>query len=299
MKKDIDWFAVFLLVMATLVWASSFIALKSAMEVYGSMSVIFGRMVSASLVFVFFIKGFFKLEFTKEDIKYILIMVLLEPCLYFIFEAKALEFTSASQAGMLTSMMPLITAIGAGLLLKEEITKRLLLGAILAVFGAVWLSLSTESSGIAKDPILGNFLEFMAMVCGAGYAISIRRLSEKFSALFLTAVQSFAGAIFFLPFFLWEYNSIGFEFDLKATAWTLYLGVVVTLGGYGLFNMALSRVEASKASIYINLIPVFTLLLAYLILGERMKIVELIASAVILLGVVISQIPEKVLKKVF
>lgn len=296
-KKDIDLFAVFLLVMAMLVWASSFIALKSAIGPMGPMSVIFGRMLSASLVFVFFIKSFFKLEFTKEDIKYIAIMVLLEPCLYFIFEAKALQFTSASQAGMLTSMMPLITAIGAGLILKEKITKRLLFGAFLAVCGAVWLSISTDSSSVANNPVLGNFLEFMAMVCGAGYAISIRRLSKKFSALFLTAVQSFAGAVFFFPFFLWEYTTAGFEFDLKAIAWTLYLGVVVTLGGYGLFNMALSRVEASKASIYINLIPVFTLLLAYLILGENMKFVELIASAVILLGVAISQMPEKIVRK--
>ncbi len=296
-KKDIDLFAVFLLVMAMLVWASSFIALKSAIGPMGPMSVIFGRMLSASLVFVFFIKSFFKLEFTKEDIKYIAIMVLLEPCLYFIFEAKALQFTSASQAGMLTSMMPLITAIGAGLILKEKITKRLLFGAFLAVCGAVWLSISTDSSSVANNPVLGNFLEFMAMVCGAGYAISIRRLSKKFSALFLTAVQSFAGAVFFFPFFLWEYTTAGFEFDLKAIAWTLYLGVVVTLGGYGLFNMALSRVEASKASIYINLIPVFTLLLAYLILGENMKFVELIASAVILLGVAISQMPERIVRK--
>ena len=296
-KKDIDLFAVFLLVMAMLVWASSFIALKSAIGPMGPMSVIFGRMLSASLVFVFFIKSFFKLEFTKEDIKYIAIMVLLEPCLYFIFEAKALQFTSASQAGMLTSMMPLITAIGAGLILKEKITKRLLFGAFLAVCGAVWLSISTDSSSVANNPVLGNFLEFMAMVCGAGYAISIRRLSKKFSALFLTAVQSFAGAVFFFPFFLWESTTAGFEFDLKAIAWTLYLGVVVTLGGYGLFNMALSRVEASKASIYINLIPVFTLLLAYLILGENMKFVELIASAVILLGVAISQMPERIVRK--
>ena len=294
-KKEIDWFAIFLLISAMMVWASSFIALKSAISSLGSMSVIFGRMLSASLIFIFFIKSFLKLNFSKEDIKYIAIMVFLEPCLYFIFEAKALEYTSASQAGMLTSMMPLVTAIGAGFILKEKITKRLILGALLAILGAIWLSFSTQSSNIASNPILGNFLEFMAMICGAGYAISIRKLSEKFSALFLTAIQSFAGAIFFFPFFLWEYNTQEIHFELNAILWTLYLGIVVTLGGYGLFNLALSRVEASKASVYVNLIPVFTLLLAYLILGEKMKFVELIASAIILFGVIITQIPERFL----
>ncbi|WP_297441974.1 DMT family transporter [Sulfurimonas sp.] len=296
-KKDIDWLAVTALVTAMLVWASSFIALKSAIGPLGPMSVIFGRMFVASLCFVYFIKSFTKLKFNKDDIKYIVLMVFFEPCLYFIFEAKALQYTSAGQAGMITSMMPLITAVAAGIILKELITKRLIVGALLAVGGAVWLSLVTSSSENASNPLLGNTLEFFAMVCGAGYAITIRHLSEKFSALFLTAIQSFAGAIFFFPFAVWEYNNIGFTFDLDAMIWTVYLGVVVTLGGYGMFNFALGRIEASKAAVYINLIPIFALLLAFFVLGEKLGFIELVASAVILSGVFISQMPTERLKQ--
>ncbi len=85
---------------------------------------------------------------------------------------------------------------------------------------------------------------------------------------------------------------------LEALAWVVYLGVFVTLGGYGMFNYALSRIEASKASVYVNLIPVFTVILAFLILGERLQLIEVIASAVILSGVFISQMPTEKLKKV-
>jgi drug/metabolite transporter (DMT)-like permease len=81
------------------------------------------------------------------------------------------------------------------------------------------------------------------------------------------------------------------NFNKDALLCIVYLGVVVTLGGYGLFNFALSRVEASKASMFINLIPVFTLLLAFLILGERLSFIEMIASSIILFGVIITQIP--------
>ena len=59
-KAQIDWIAVGALVTATLVWASSFIALKSAIGPVGPISVIFGRMFIASLCFVLFIKSFFK-----------------------------------------------------------------------------------------------------------------------------------------------------------------------------------------------------------------------------------------------
>lgn len=296
-KKDIDFVAVGVLITAMMVWASSFIALKSAIGPIGPMSVIFLRMLIASFCFLYFVKGFSKLNFTKSDIKYILLMVLFEPCLYFIFEVKALQYTSAGQAGMITSMMPLMTAIAAGILLKEIITKKLLLGSLLAVSGAIWLSLSASSGEHASNPLLGNFLEFLAMICGTGYAISIRHLSEKYSAIFLTAIQAFAGTIFFLPLAIWEYNTISMDITLNAFLWVVYLGVFVTLGGYGLFNYALGRIEASKASVYINLIPVFAVILAYFLLGEKLEFTQIIASIIILTGVFISQMPTEKLQK--
>lgn len=296
-KKDVDWFAVGILITAMMVWASSFIALKSAIGPIGPMSVIFGRMFIASLCFLYFIKGFMKLKFTKDDIKYIALMVAFEPCMYFMFEVKALQYTTAGQAGMITSMMPLITAVGAGIFLKEIISKKLIIGSFVAVIGAVWLSVSASGSESATNPLLGNTLEFFAMICAAGYAISIRHLTKKFSALFLTAIQAFIGCLFFFPFALWEYNTTVMDFTQEALLWILYLGAVVTLGGYGLFNYALSRVEASKASMFINLIPVFTLLLAFLILGEKLTYIEMVASIVILSGVFITQIPTERIKK--
>ena len=290
-KKDIDYIAVIALCTAMLVWASSFIALKSAIGPIGPMTVIFGRMFIASLCFLYFIKRFLRLKFTKDDIKYLALMVLFEPCLYFIFEANALSYTTAGQAGMITSTMPIMTAIGAGIFLKEIISKKFILGSLVAICGVIWLSLSASSSESASNPLLGNSLQFMAMICAAGYAISIRYLVKKFSPLFLTAIQAFVGAIFFLPFAAWEYNTIVMDFNPEALLWVVYLGVVVTLGGYGLFNFALSRIQASKASMFINLIPVFTLILAFLILGERLGIFEMFASMVILLGVAITQVP--------
>lgn len=274
---------------ATLFWSSSFVALKIALEGTPPMSVIFFRMVIASCIFIFFYKRFIKLQFVKSDIKYILIMVFCEPCLYFIFEAKALELTSASQAGVITSTMPLITAIGAGIFLKEIITKRLLLGSVIAMAGAIWLSVSADIQEYAPNPVLGNFLEALAMICGAGYALSLKHLTKKFSALFLTAVQAFAGAVFFAPFALYEWLNVGLSVNIDSALAIFYLGAFVTIGGYGLFNYALSLLPASRVSSFINLIPAFAVLLAFLILGERLNFMQFIAAAVIFLGVFISQ----------
>ena len=297
MSKNFNLLGLFSIIFAMFIWASSFIALKSAMADLGEFTVIFLRMLIASFCFLYFIKGFLKYEFTKDDIKYILLLALFEPCLYFIFEAKALLYTSASQAGMITSLMPLITAMFAGYFLKEIVSRQLIFGSLIAMIGAVWLSVQGTTTASAPDPMLGNFLEFCAMVCGAGYTIVARYLVEKYSALFITAIQAFIGAIFFFPFFIYEYFTKPMVFTTEAMSWVLYLGVVVTLGGYGLYNFALTKIEASKAAMFINLIPIFTLVLAFLILGEELSPAELIASLTILSGVILSQISIKRFKR--
>ncbi len=126
--NSIDVVGIGFLLIAMLTWASSFIALKAVLGILGPMSAMFGRMAIASLCFVYFIKQFSKLEFTRKDVKYILLLTFFEPCLYFIFEAKALQLTTASQAGMITSMMPLMTAIAASFVLKEYLSKRVVIG---------------------------------------------------------------------------------------------------------------------------------------------------------------------------
>jgi len=293
MKQErIDLIGIVFLLIAMITWASSFIAFKAALDPLGPMSLMFGRMLIASLCFVYFIKGFRTLEFTKKDIKYILLLTFFEPCLYFVFEAKALQLTTASQAGMITSMMPLMTAIAASFVLKEYLSKRVVIGSALAVAGAVWLSLGAQSSEHASNPLLGNFLEFCAMVCGTWYAISVRYLSQRFSALFLTAMQAFVGTLFFFPLAVWETWSVPINLTWDAFGWMCYLGIVVTLGGYGMFNLALSRIEVSRASVFVNLIPVFTVLLAYIFLGEVLSETEMMASFVIFGGIIVSQLPR-------
>lgn len=281
--------AIFCAVTAALVWGSSFIALKVAIAKMHPMSIIFLRMFIGSVVFAFFYKKFIRLKFDKTDIKYLILLVLFEPGFYYIFELKALTYTSASQAGIITSTMPLITAIAAGFLLNEKITKTLLFGLLLTIVGTIWLSLSAEVEEYAPNPNLGNFLEALAMVCGAGYAICIKKLSNRFPAFFLTAVQSFGGVIFYLPLFIFEWQNSGLSIDMESFLAILYLGIIVTFGGYGLFNYALSKAPASIISSFLNFIPVFTVILAYLILNERLNSTQILASCIVFLGVYISQ----------
>jgi drug/metabolite transporter (DMT)-like permease len=276
------------LIMAMLLWASSFVALKLAFQGYHPMQVIFGRMFIASICFLPFIPSFRKVNWRRQDIKYLLIMVICEPCLYFIFEAKAMELTSASQAGMITAMMPLLVAILAWSWLKERITQKTLAGFCLAIVGACWLSLASDASTNAPNPLLGNFFEFMAMVFAAAYTVSLKRLSHNYPPLFVTALQAFVGSFFFFPFLLLPEVGWTIQWELVPALAVLYLGTMVTFGAYGCYNYGVSRIPASRAAGYVNLIPVFGVILGMIILGDKLNLSQWLACGLVFCGVWLS-----------
>jgi len=279
---------VFSLILAMLLWASSFVALKLAFRGYHPMQVIFGRMFIASLFFIPFIPAFRGLNWRRQDFKYLLIMAICEPCLYFLFEAKALELTSASQAGMITATMPLLVAVLAWSVLKENISRQTILGFCLAITGACWLSLASDTSSNAPNPLLGNFCEFLAMVCAAGYTVSLKHLTSNYPPLFLTAFQAFLGSLFFFPFLL--HPAIGFptQWQTVPALSVIYLGTFVTLLAYGCYNFSVSRIPASQASGYVNLIPVFGVILGMLILGDSLNFAQWLACGLVFCGVWLS-----------
>jgi len=276
------------LIMAMVLWASSFVALKLAFQGYHPMQVIFGRMFIASLCFVVFIPSFRKVPWRQRDLKYFLFMGICEPCLYYVFEAKALELTSASQAGMITAMLPLLVAILAWRLLREGISKQTLAGFSLAIIGACWLSLASDTHTNAPNPLLGNFFEFLAMVFAAGYTVSLKHLSNNYPPLFLTAFQAFIGSLFFFPFLFLPGVEWPIIWDTTPALAVIYLGTLITFGAYGCFNYGVSRISASRAAGYVNLIPVFSVILGMVILGDKLNLSQWLACGLVFCGVWLS-----------
>lgn len=271
------------LTLATILWAGSFIAMKLAMSAFEPLLVVFGRMALASAVFLPLAPRLGELAALRRDIKPILFMALCEPCLYFVFEANALRFTQVSQAGMVTAMLPLLVAAAAALVLKERLSRRTVAGLILAVSGVLVLSAAGSSTEAAPAPALGNFLEFLAMCCAVGYIVTLKKLSTRHRPLFLTAMQSFVGTVFFIPTLF--FHSLPGHYPLVPTLAVVFLGLGVTFVAYGLYNYGVSQIPAAKASVFINLIPVFTLLFSWLVLGERLTSVQYAAAGIVLAGV--------------
>ncbi len=276
-----------------LLWASSFIALKFSFASFDPMVVIFGRMAVATLCFALIavVRGdLFAFErFRRRDLRLLLTMALAEPGFYFLFEACAVANTSASQAGIITAILPVLVLIAAALLLGERMPAVVWFGALLAFAGVVVLTLAGSADEKAPNPVLGNTLEFGAMLCATVYTITMKQLVKRYTPLFLTALQAAVGTLFFLPLLFLPTTTLPQSFPLPATLAVIYLGAVITIGAYGLYNYSLKHIPASRAAAWVNLIPIFAVLMGWLLLGERLNIVQIAAGAVIFTGVLLTR----------
>jgi drug/metabolite transporter (DMT)-like permease len=277
------------LILAMMLWGSSFIAMKIALSSFDPLLVIFGRMLTATLVFLPFKKRLQEIRYQRGDWRYIAFMALCEPCLYFSFEAYALKYTSASQAGMVTALLPLTTAIAARRILNESLSLWRLAGLFAALLGVLGLSLSGQPTESSPNPLLGNTLELLAMVCATGYTISSRFLSVRYSPLSITALQSFIGTIFFLPILFFPSTRFPAQLPFAGLLSIVYLGGIISVVAYFLYNYGLSRIPASQVTSYVNLIPVFAVLFGWLILDEHLTAFQYVAAATVMGGIFASR----------
>ena len=284
----------FKLLLAMLLWGSAFPLAKQALQVYDPFWIVFVRMVIASGIFLIFRKRFGKIEYRTGDWKWLLITALFEPCCYFLFETHALQLTSSSEAAMITALAPVTVTFGAWCFFHERISFRKGLGLGVAVTGVMVLTAYGESTSNAPHPVLGNFLEIMAVFCGTGYSLSVKALSKRYSAFFLTAVQVFIGAVFFLPLLFCPFAKAPTVLHWNELLAVLYLGFFCSGLPYFLYSASLSKLPAYQVSIFVNLIPVFGIFFGWILLGETLTGIQYAAVVIIFTGILLgSDISKK------
>lgn len=258
-----------LLILSYATWGGGMIAMKYAFESFTAMQVVFARVAFAGVIYLALYRLWSHIPYQKGDWKYLLAMVLFEPCLFFLCETFAMTYTTASQGGVIAACFPLCTAVAAWLFLGEKLTKQTIIAMLLAVAGVAGASLAAESSDQASNPILGNLLMVGAVLSATGYAVCVRFISRRYSFLSISAIQALGGTIVFLPFVFTTPMPV--NVTMPAIGGLLYMGLGVGFLVYLSFNFALKHLEAGIVALFGNLIPVFTLIFAFTILGNASR----------------------------
>lgn len=291
------------LFLAMIFWATSFAYTKEVLVRLDAVFVMWVRLSVASLFFTlvtpFLPWGQIRRSLQPGDALLIGVMVLSEPCLYFLCETYALKYTSAALAGVMAGLFPLAISIGAWILFKQNSPLLFWFGSLLAVCGVAVMTFVSSPVESSPDPVLGNIFMLGAVLLGTTYTLIASKLSARINAAFLTAVQAWGGTIFYsiLCFVPWarsatlEYSDRvpwgHFPAQVTSDEWQklIYLGLCVSVGSYGLFAWAMGKIPAMTVAILINFIPLMSLVFAMIHLGESLSIIQVGAIAVVLSGV--------------
>ena len=220
-----------------------------------------------------------------------------EPCLYLVFTSFGMKYTTVSQAAVVTSCVPVIVTLLAWLTIREKPGRYALPGFVVVVIAIAVLNSTATASAYAPNPVLGNSLLVVACTCSAGYLIALRRFSMPYPIMFSAVVQAAVGSIFIIPVIFFSGTPWPAEWPLRPTFFMVMSGVVTTFGVYVLFNSCIPKMPLSRLTSFVNMVPVFTIALSILIMGETLSLLQFICCAAILLGVIISQRDKHLLPK--
>lgn len=202
----------------------------------------------------------------------------------------ALTQTYAINVSLINAVQPTLTVMFAWLVFREPLNRWRALGVICGISGVAVMVTRADLSALARlDLLTGDFIALLAMCGFAGYALNLRRLPRELRvgvALFAITVS---GTLMLLPFYLWESLAVQtVPFTATSTGVILVLALLVTVFGNLCWYAGNRIIGPSRASIFINLIPVFGIVLAMLFLGEKLYPWHIAGGVLVILGLVLA-----------
>lgn len=211
----------------------------------------------------------------------------------------SLEYTSIVSSVVLVSTAPLWVALFSPIFLKEPLSRAVLTGMLLALFGGTVIALGDAcqidhglvcpslSGFLHGDALLGNFLALVGAWTLAGYLMIGRKLRSGMSLVpYIFMVYGIAAIALFAAMFASGQHPMGFSGTTYL--WILLLALVPQLIGHTTFNWVLRFVPATVVAIATLGEPIGSTVLAYFILQEIPALLTLFGGLLILAGIFVS-----------
>ena len=181
-----------------------------------------------------------------------------------------LQWTTAINALLLQSLMPVLIVLFSFLLFRDRVTWVQIAGIGISVMGAFTIIVQGDLEVLRSLSLnQGDLIVFTAVLSYAGYSALLRKRPPIHPLSFLAATF-FLGALMNLPFYLWE-TAAGRPVEINR-AMLLAVGYVMlfpSVISYLCYNRGVDLVGANRAGLFIHLLPVFGSIMAVFFLGER------------------------------
>lgn len=267
----------------TVLLAFRFTVAVAAMSLVIALNALVGK-VRGKPLFAFSLKG--------KPVGKLLLLGIVQPVAYFIFENYGILYTSAAVAGTIIAAVPVCCILMDVLVLHERVTRRQVLCALGAIGGVALISVG----GAVMISALGLLFLLLTMLSDTVYYGLSHDAAKRFTPFEMTYVMFVVGMAAFIPVALIQAGGISSELITapaqSGSFWlaVLYLGILSSGVAYGLLNFANSHLTVSESSLFSNVTTVVSVLAGVLFLKEDFSLWQALGVVIILVCVFVANV---------
>lgn len=226
-----------------------------------------------------------------KPLRYVLMLALFQPILYFLFESYGIVYTSSAFAGTIIAVIPIAGIVADVLIMRSKVTRRQV---VCAVLSAVGVAITTIGAEGMKSSALGLIILLGAVCSGALFYVFSKKSSGHFNPLEQTYVMFAAGSVVYVIFALVQCRGAYREMILLPLQEpgfyipVLYLAVLSSVAAFLCLNFGVVRISVSEATIFTNLTTVISIIAGVVFLGEAFTPFQVVGACIIIASVYVA-----------
>lgn len=291
MNKD-RWLPVISGITVSVLFGLSFMFTREALDILAPMQLLSFRFALAALsLTVLRLAGVIRVDLRGKNLNSLFVVALFQPVLYFIFETTGVKLTSASEAGMMMGLIPVVVVLLEVPFFKSAPSFKQLASVVLSVAGVFFIVVMKGNVELGYN-IWGTLALIGAVLAAGMYNIYSKKSTLAFTPVEITYLMMWTGALLFSGIVLLQHmvdGTLGAMFiplaQPRILAAIVYLGIFSSVLAFFLMNFMLSKIRASQTATYINLTTVVAILGGILFRGETFAWFQGVGAFMIILGV--------------
>lgn len=273
-----------LMLVTSLLWGGNFVVAKTLVAHASPMTLTLVRWLIAVIVLLPLVWWKEKrLVPAKAAFVPLFLMGITGVALFNIFQFLALERTTSTNAGLISTMNTMSIALFSFAFLKEKINGLQLLAMVLSLIGVFLVLSKGDWQLLWHFQLNTGDLWMVAAVCVWGlYSVCSKWAMQTTSPLMATLYAGLFGVLILVPFTITDFTFS--EIDSSFILSLLYTGVISTVVCMVFWNIGVQQLGATTSGIFLNFNPIFTALLAFLFIGEQLSWLQGIGGIIVILG---------------
>ena len=274
-------------------WGISFVSTEYLLDYLGPMTIGAIRFVIATAIMFAMMKIMKEpLKVHKKDRPLFILAGTIGIAIYFYFENTGIMYISASPAALIIASIPMFTLIFEGLIFKRRIDKIDVLAILISIAGVVLIIDLKFKSLFVVEETIGYLMMLGAVLSWVVYSMASKPLFRSYSYLTIIFYQF----LYSLPFFLivapFEKNNWT-AVPLEGIMHLIFLSVFASVLGFYYFARSMDLLGITESSLFINFLPIVTIIFSYLYLGQLISVKQFVGGALVMLSLTVTNVREK------